>query len=386
MIDVPRPLFLLAVASLALGCSSASGGDDATTDAGAGATSYGDPLTYDVTKQGPYTCGHRVLSMTYTPTGLPSRTIPLHVWYPSTSTDGDHPKYQGLFEDTYSYEDAPYAGSPWANGKLPTLVHSHGYMGFSGNSARLLCDMASHGWLSIAPTHVGNTLSDTPKPLPLAVYVERPQDTRSALDFVAALPAGDPLAGAVDLDRVAVSGHSFGSYTTWVAAGSPVDATFAKAQCDSAAVTPCSDAELAALATDLSEKRAKAVMVLAGAPNDWIGVAGYAVPQVPMLMMDGTLNLVGNDVPFGAPKHPDLTWVTVEGGCHQLYGLGNTVYGDDTCKVLPDEEGFSLVNPWFLAYARYQVLGDRSQPTKGWVEGTTASSPKVKVQHEAAND
>jgi hypothetical protein len=320
--------------------------------------------------------------MTYTPALLPSRTVPVHVWYPSTSTDGDHPKYQGLFTDELSYDDVPPAPSPWKTG-LPVLVHSHGHMGFSGNSARLMCQMASHGWLAVAPTHVGNTLADTPDPRHLSIYVHRPLDIRASLDFVASLPATDPLAGLADLSRVAMSGHSFGSYTAWVVAGGAVDLDYAHAECEAGDAGDCSDDVFAALAEDLSEPRAKVVIPLAGAPNGWVK---YGQVKVPALMMDGSLNPVGNETPWAEATHADRTWVDVDGGCHQLFGLGNTVYGDPGCSVLPDEEGFALVNPWVLAYARYHVLADRTERVKGLVEGTTSLSPKVHVQHAAAGE
>jgi hypothetical protein len=99
-------------------------------------------------------------------------------------------------------------------------------------------------------------------------------------------------------------------------------------------------------------------------------------------MMSGTLDESGQDKLMTLVKNVDLTWVNVEGGCHQLYGLGNSVLGEDPgCKNLPDEEGFSLVNPWILAYARYHLLADRTQFVADLVERKVSLSPKVMVQH-----
>ena len=204
---------------------------------------------------------------------------------------------------------------------------------------------------------------------------------RAALDLVAALPAEDPLAGKADMGHVAMSGHSFGTFTTWAIGGASLDTQHFKDACASGDLAPCSDAEHAALAGDLSDPRPQIIIPLAGAPNSEVGM-GYDSTKVPVLMMDGSLNMVGNDTVWAAATKLDLTWVDVEGGCHQLFGLGNSVLGDPACKALPDEEGFALVNPWVLAYARYHVLDDRSEPVKGLVEGTTSLSPKVHVQHE----
>jgi hypothetical protein len=106
--------------------------------------------------------------------------------------------------------------------------------------------------------------------------------------------------------------------------------------------------------------------------------------KAPVLQMSGSLNDVGDGPVFAEVSKIDLTWVDVEGGCHQLFGLGNNTFPDSKvdCSVLPDEEGFSLVNPWVLSYARYRVLADRSDGVKGLVEGTASISPKVHVMHK----
>ena len=362
--------------------SAASSGSSGGGDGGGGGADPGDPLTFDVTKPGSYTCGHRELSTTYTPPGgIPSRTIPVHVWYPSHSTDGPQTIYHAVFPDSLAHDDVPLAKTDWKSG-MPVLVHSHGHEGFAGNSARLMCHFASHGWLAVAPEHVGNTISDTPPVRPLALYVERPLDVTKSLDLVAALPKDDELSGKADMGHVAMSGHSFGSYTAWVVGGGSLDPAAFAASCQSGDIADCSDDLKAVLATDLSEKRAQVIIPMAGDADGYVHDAGFDAAKVPVLMMSGSLNPVGDDVIFAGSKKLDLTWVDVEGGCHQLFGLGNTEYGDASCAALSDEDGFALVNPWVVAYARYHVLADRSAQVKGLVEGTTSISPKVDFEHE----
>lgn len=341
-----------------------------------------DPLSWTVKNPGPFACGHRVLSATYTPPGgVPARTIPVHLWYPSNTAEGDHPKYKNLFEDDHSWEDVPLAPSPWKSG-FPVLVHSHGYKGFAGNSARLMCHFASHGWVAVAPEHVGNTLGDTPDPLPLTIYYERPLDLRAALDLVASPPKDDPLTGQLDMTRVAMTGHSFGTYTAWAIAGAKLDAGAMKAQCDAGKIAPCTPDQLAVFSTDLSEKRAKIAVPMAGGTNELFGTAGLGVVKLPILLMSGSLDQVGAGDLFAAVTTVDLTWVEVDGGCHQLFGLGNTMLGAPECAQLPDEEGFSIVNPWVLAYARYHVLADRGDEVTGIVQGKTSLSDKAHVKRE----
>ncbi len=340
-----------------------------------------DPSTFGVSDVGPFTCGHRVLETTYAqPAGQPMRTIPVHVWYPSTSTDGEHARYKGIFVDTVAWEDGALAPSAFSGG-YPVLLHSHGYQGFAGNSARLMCHFASHGWLAVAPEHVGNTLIDTPDPLPLAMYYQRPLDMRAALDFIDHLPEGDALAGKADLAQIGVSGHSFGTYTAWAEGGAAFDLPTFEAKCDAGDLAACDAAGLAVFETDLSEKRAKAIMPLAGGPSAYFGKSGYDAVKVPVLLMSGTLDKVKAEEIFDGVKGVDLSWVEVEGGCHQLYGLGNTFKGADECTVLPDEEGFGIVNPILLAFARYHVLGERGDEVTGLALGTKGLSPKAHFQH-----
>jgi predicted dienelactone hydrolase len=400
-----RMLLPLAVAlSLSAGCSSSdpdgdiapaseqggggSGGSGGAGGGGAGGGGSGGgepangPLSWDVTKDGGFTCGHRILKTKYTPPGgLPERTIPVHVWYPSKSTEGDHPLYRGAFLDEHAYDDVPLAPDP-GGATLPVLVHSHGYKGFAGNSARLFCHFAQQGWLAVAPEHVGNTIGDTPDKLPLAIYIHRPMDMRAALDLMTSLPAEDPLAGRADMSRVALSGHSFGTYTAWVSAGAPRRLGGFSEKCDAGSLTDCTEEQLTALGGDLSEPRAKIAMALAGAPQEEIEAAGFDAVGIPVLMMSGTLDTAGDDKLFPASSKMDLLWGEVEGGCHQLYGLGNTQFGDASCEALSDEEGFSIVNPFILAYARYHVLSDRSADVEGYVDGTKVLSDKLHLHRK----
>ena len=358
------------------GCSDGSTGEAPITPA-----PLGDPLTWDVKEPGLYTCGHRVLSTTYTPPSLPSRTIEVHVWYPSTAQGEVHTKYHGIFEDTIAYDDLPLAPTSWKAG-MPVLVHSHGHMGFAGNSARIMCHFASHGWLAVAPAHLGNLINDTPSKRPLATYIHRPFDIRASLDLVSNLPADDELSGKADLTHVAMSGHSYGTYTTWAIAGAPIDVSSFETRCQAGDLADCTPEQLQALGGDISDARAQIVIPMAGAPTSEFGFANMDTVKVPVLMMSGTLDTSAQPEIFAALTKVDLTWTEFEGGCHQLFGSGNSLLGAPECADLPDEEGFQLVNPWVLGYTRYHVWQDRTEFVKGIVEGTVSSSPKVHYQHK----
>lgn len=383
MASARSPWIALSIALSACGASPVETQPDAGPPDAAAPDAGVDPATFGVADAGPFTCGHRALEATYTPPGgEPPRTIPVHLWYPSTSTDGDHARYRGLFVDPLAWEEGALAAPAWKEG-YPVLLHSHGHQGFAGNSARLMCHFASHGWVAVAPEHVGNTLLDTPDPRPLALYYERPLDMRAALSLVDTLPSGDPLKGLLDLGRLAVSGHSFGTYTAWALGGASFDIPSIQAKCDAGDPGACDAAKIAVFQTDLSEPRAKAIMPLAGGKNDFFGPSGYESARVPVLLMTGSIDDVGAAPLYDGLSKVDITWADVENGCHQLYGLGNTVYGPPECKALADEEGFAIVNPFILAFARFHALGERGAEVTGLVTGEKGVSPKMAFHHKA---
>ena len=131
----------------------------------------------------------------------------------------------------------------------------------------------------------------------------------------------------------------------WAVGGASFDAAAVRASCDDGSVKACTDEQIQALATDLSDPRPKALVLMAGAPRSYFANGGYDAVNVPVLMMSGTLNTVSNDKIYDSVTKLDIAWAEIDGGCHQLFGLGNTVLGDAECAVLPDEQGFAVVNP-----------------------------------------
>jgi hypothetical protein len=118
---------------------------------------------------------------------------------------------------------------------------------------------------------------------------------------------------------------------------------------------------------------------MAGGQADVFAKDGLDTATRPALLMTGTLDKVGADALFDGISGVDLTWIEIEGGCHQLFGLGNAVLGDAACTDLPDEEGFAIVNTWLLAMLRAHVLDDPS--VSGILSGEEPVSPRVTVKH-----
>lgn len=333
-----------------------------------------DPLTFPVDETGPFEVGHRLITVSYEAPVTGTRTLQVNLWYPTGDTEGSSPTYSMIFDDDDVFSDASTL-PPAYSGGYPVLVHSHGHRGFGGNSSHLMRHFASHGWLVIAPDHTGNTLVGGVDLRPLHHYYERPLDIRACLDALENLPADDPVAGQVDLDHVAMTGHSFGTYTTWAVAGASYDMTAIEEACASGDLeVDCPADELAMFDTDLSDPRVEVAVPMAGGRRDaFFGNDGYDAATLPMLLMTGSDDDVGAQDLFDGVSGVDLTWIDIAGGCHQLFGLGG-------CELISDDVGLPIVNAYALAFARRHALGDDDPAVAAIVEGNDTVAPEVTFQ------
>jgi len=337
------------------------------------ATPVPDPFEFSVAETGPFEAGYRTLETSYeAPGGAGERTILINLWYPTESATGEAPAYQNLFTDPDVYSDAPLGRVAYEDG-FPVVVHSHGYRGWGGNSSDLLRHFATHGWVAVAPDHKDNTLLNPAEPLPDAHFFQRPLDVRAALDALEQLEPGDPLAAKLDMTRVLMTGHSFGTYTCWASVGASYDS-------DAVAVTcageleggPCTPDEEAVFSqADLSESRIDAVIPMAGGYRDeWFGANGHAGVGVPMMMMTGSDDSVDGEGVFDMVQRDDFSWLEVEGGCHQLFGFGD-------CDQIDNLEGFRIVNGYALAFARHHVLSASNDDIAALLNGSATLDERV---------
>lgn len=176
---------------------------------------------YDAQEPGPFHVGHIQITHSYRPIeGADPREIIIDIWYPSEEDDGEPAQYlYGI--DPLAFEEASI-GESIHEGGYPIHLHSHGYRGWGATSSNLMIHFASHGWISIAPNHSENLLSDHESPLPVAHYIHRPLDLQESLNVLGGLEMFD----SIQQNNVLMSGHSFGAgYSTWGIAG----ATYAEA-------------------------------------------------------------------------------------------------------------------------------------------------------------
>jgi len=124
-----------------------------------------------------------------------SRTIPVKIYYPTDVTDA-----------------------------RPTILFSHGLGGDRDAGTMWGEHWASYGYVSIHMQHPGSDRSvikglfsaweDLRKAmLRPQSSIDRVEDVKFVLDYMEKLPPNHKLAGKIDMNRVGISGHSFGAFT-----------------------------------------------------------------------------------------------------------------------------------------------------------------------------
>lgn len=241
---------------------------------------------------------------------LPSRTLPVTIWYPATEA-GD---------------DVPVAGGPF-----PLVIYSHGFSSFQTEGAPLNAHLASHGYVVVAPefplTHLGTTGGPTGIDLP-----NQPGDVSFLIDTMLAADADpeSPFVGAIDDARIAAVGLSLGGLTTL----------------------------LATYHVTLHDPRIIAAAVMAP-PADLLAERFYDTRTVPLLILSGTIDAIvsheENAVVAMARANAPVSLLTLEDGTHTGFtSLGLALDGIDNadaigCDALdggggmPDGEPFDRV-------------------------------------------
>lgn len=185
---------------------------------------------------GPFPVGVRTLEFHDTqrrkPDGTP-RVLVTEVWYPATEaarggpgvsydivpmlTDEQRQQIEGIevpVLQTSAVRDAPARTD---RGPYPLVVFSHGQGGIRWQSTYLTVTLASHGYVVLSPDHEGNTIDrvmrDELSPINEGVE-DRPADVQMLLTLFRRIGEDHPLHGLADMERIGLTGHSFGGLTS----------------------------------------------------------------------------------------------------------------------------------------------------------------------------
>jgi dienelactone hydrolase len=165
------------------------------------------------TQAGPFGVGLRRMTFVKESVTNPGqqRRLNTDIWYPADPGTGP------IDPNIGARANAPLAAGA-AN--FPLLLFSHGSCGFSRQSIFLTATVASYGFIVAAPPHPGNTSSELAtcmEPAQLTdSFANRPADISFVIDSLLVLNT-DPASffyGAIDPNRIGMSGHSYGGLTT----------------------------------------------------------------------------------------------------------------------------------------------------------------------------
>lgn len=268
------------------------------------------PDAPEYAKPGPYPVGTRELRIEDAANA--GRPLVGTVWYPAIKgpNDKEQTTYTaGLLSDTGRAirEAAPEP----KGGPYPLIIFSHGFMGLRLQSLWYTEHLASYGFVVLAVDHPGSTLFDYQKGTVVENWALRPLDILREIGYAEKTlnASGGPLAGIIAMDRIAVTGHSLGGYTTLAAAGGRLDFDSLQAWCASkpdAALKPESlcgpgapDPVAIAKGRGLSappggpwpatsDPRIKAAVALAPALSPIFGKEGLASVSIPTMILVGS--------------------------------------------------------------------------------------------------
>ena len=178
------------------------------------------PMEYTPIEAGPYQVGVTTITIN---DASRNRPLTVDVWFPLTEgVTGDAHQYTLLPGVYYESPDAisADAASISADGPFPLVVYSHGSGGLRYIHSSYTEAIASYGYVVVAPDHTGNTAVDRLGNAETEFDVtalNRPNDVKAVIDAMLdpARPEAAGFVASVDPERIAVTGHSFGGFTTY---------------------------------------------------------------------------------------------------------------------------------------------------------------------------
>lgn len=353
------------------------------------------PLAYAA--QGSHAVGYRVFSTT----GAQGQPLTVRAWYPAVGATAEtatitYTAPNKFGEQITPGEEITSVGRALADGRpdttggpYPLVVFSHGFALSPIDYGTLVEHYASQGYVVLAPEH--NESFDGSLTGFWEELIDRPVDISRTIDHAEQLSrSGEPLAGMIDLDDVAVVGHSYGGYTALAAAGAQFDFAAYKDRCAALAAddprnffcAPLPNESDMAMRAGLDEvpsglwpsfgdPRITAAISLAGDAY-LFDQRGLAELEVPVMAMGGTVD-EGTPYTWGAKLTYDhagstnKTLVSFPGAghflfldpCENLPWVENSVYRDAICSdAVWDTRPLDIVMHYTTAFLRDTLDAD----------------------------
>ena len=370
---------------------------------------------------------HAVGYREFTTTGAQEQPLTVRAWYPARRPDDKQPEtITYVAPNKFDEQISPGKEITSVGAALPDaqpeqtdeayqlVVFSHGYALSPIVYSTLVEHVASQGYIVLAPEHnesFDGSLTEFWKEL-----IDRPVDNHRTIDYAEQLTrSGEALAGMIDLDNVAVVGHSYGGYTALAAAGARFDFAAYRTRCAAltaddpldffcAPIPNESDMVMRAgldevpsgLWPSFGDPRVTSAISLAGDAY-LFDERGLAELEVPIVAMGGTVD-EGTPYTWGAKLtydhvgSEDRTLVSFPGAghflfldpCENLPWVENSVYRDAICTdAVWDTRPLDIVKHYTTAFLRDTLDADPEaratltgqQPDLDNVEYTTTNNP-----------
>ena len=302
-----------------------------------------------------FNVGYRILEFQTTQNNQ-TKTLVAAVWYPSQDKTSNY-NYYG---QTPNSSLAVNGTVDKVRGPYPLIVFSHGDGGCGIQSVFFAEYMAQNGYIVVAPDHddaaMGHIKGGPTSPIKLAIglkklkssqdplgdFASRPLDIKAVISEVFALNKNPQsfLYGAVNENQLAVSGHSFGTWTSEVIGGA----------------VPSGYEYL----TDL---RVKVILLFAPGILDWIKADEYMKMNKPVMFLVGQDDM--NDLSNGLPRRTAYDNSQPPKYMPIVKNAGHLAFSNAVCKgyqsieqCQQNSKQAKTINKYSLAFVNRYLKGD----------------------------
>ena len=271
-----------------------------------------------------------------------ARPLPVTMWYPALNPQGAEEAITYQLNGLETPGQALREAAPdLAGGPYPVIYYSHGLFGARLNVTYYLEHLASWGFVVLAVDHPGSTFYDTTSAEDIIrSFGYRPLEIQRLIAFSEALNTSESYAGLLDLDALAMTGYSFGGYTSLLAGGARLSTEALAESCARGTTDDnllCEDSGRALVAEALgleavpeslwpvvADARLQALTLMAPCCVDYLGAEGLAGVTAPLMVFGGTQDGVAPPevnaaFAFEAASSTDKTLILLQGAGHDVY-------------------------------------------------------------------